>query len=186
MKHFGKYLAIGLSVAIAVAVGICYFVWSLHSLHRLIWFFIVFAVGAFAVRYMYEPDYVEYKGKGGKTLSRAMTKWEKIGVVIKSGFGIAIIGALVWTIGYGVACWFEWHPAVWELYLLYGVGAIAVVCLAIWLIWWLWILGDDFFHNQHHIREQVKNVLMWIVIVSCSLALAGVIIYLLLPLAFEL
>ena len=188
MKQFYKYLAIGLPIAVAAALAICYCVWSLHSLHRLIWFFIV-AIGCGAiVNYMTKPDYMECKNPQGKTdydkvKFRKMTKGEQVGVVIRVIVGCIILGALVWTIGYGVACLFEWKADFWEMHLLYGAGAVAAVCLVFYMICSAWRFISDLIHNRYFARDYVKSVLMWIAVVICCLAVAGSILYFLFPLA---
>lgn len=186
MKKFTKYLAIGIAIAIVAALGICYFVWSLHSMHRLIWFFIVFAICAFTCRYLYDKDYVECDNPKGKTdydkvQIREMTKWEQIGVVLKSGIGCAILGTLVWTIGYGISCLFDWHPDFWEMHLLYGAITVGAICLTIYVGCAIWV----FFLNikSPHVRKAMKSVLMWIAVILCSLAVVGAIFYFLFPLA---
>ena len=187
MKHFKKHLAIGLSVATVVAVGICYFMWSLHSIHRLVYFFLVVIGVLSAYRYMSAPDWVVYgENEQGKTdydkmKMRKMTMSEKFGVMLRTIVGIGIIGALVWTIGYGVACLCGWKPELWELYLLYGIGVIAAIGLVFCICFSICVFCNVFFRNRRHIREKAKSFLLWVVIVVCSLALAGTILYYLIP-----
>lgn len=152
-------------------------------MHRIIWFFALFITGVFVYRYLSEPDYEEHKGKDGKTILRKMTKWEQVGVVIKSGFGVAIIGALVWSIGYGVACWFEWKSDFWEMHLLYGVLTVAAVILLFIAIMRFWYFCNDFYHNRYGVRDYAKSLVMWIFIALCGLCVIGVILYYLFPLA---
>ena len=190
MKKFYKYLAIGLGIAVAAALAICFCVWSLHSLHRFIWFIIV-AIGCISIgNYLSKPDYVECNNPKGKTDYekigyRKMTKGEQIGVIVRTIVGCVILGALVWAIGYGVACLFEWKPDFWEMYLLYGAGAIAAVCLVFFVICSAWRIISDVIHNCDEARESVKAVLIWIAVVVCSLAVAGAILYFLFPLALR-
>lgn len=183
-----KYLAIGLAIAVGVALAVCYFVWSLHSLHRLIWFFIVAFICCFIYRYLSEPDWKMCDNPQGKTdydksKSCKMTKGEQVGVVVLTTIGCIILGALVWTIGYGVACLFGWQPDLWEMYLLYGAIAIIAVCLVFYITYKMWIFIGDVFYNRYFARDTVKSVLTWTAVIICSLAVAGVILYFLFPLA---
>ena len=182
MKRFGKYLAIGLAIAVAAALGICYAVWSLHSMHRIIWLVITFIICCFVGRYMTEPDWKEYKGAGGKKMRRQLTKLEQAAVVLRSSVGVVILGSLVWTIGYGVACWFGWNPDIWEMYLLYGAFTIGGICLALWAIFSVWVYLDDG-RSRKSLSKIFGKVLMWIVIIGVCLAVAATILYYLVPLA---
>lgn len=180
MKHFGKYLVIGLAIAMAVTLGICYVVWSLHSMHRIIWLIIAFTVCCFVGRYMTEPDWKEYKGAGGKKMTRQLTKWEQAGIVARSSVGVVILGALVWTIGYGMACWLGWNPDFWEMYLLYGALTVGGICLVLWIIFSVWCYLDD---GRKNIGKIFYKGLMWVVIIGACLAVAAAILYYLFPLA---
>lgn len=194
MNKFVKYLASGIGIATLAALGICYFVWSMHSPHRLIWFAFVLILCVFIWRYLSEADYtveeVEEEGedKQAKTLyaqtkMRKMTKWEQVGVVARNLIGVVIIGALVWTIGYGISCLFEWQPDFWEMHLLYGAITVGAICLVIYVACAAWV----FFSNAKSafVRRAIKSVLMWIAVILCSLAVAGAIFYFLFPLAIE-
>ena len=181
-----KYLAIGTAIAVAAALGICYAVWSFHSLHRLIWFFIVFVICTLIAQYLSGPDWKMCDNPKGKTdhekvRLRKLTKGEQVSLVIKTVIGCIILGALVWAIGYGVACLFGWQPDLWEMHLLYGAGALAVVCLVFYAICSAWSFIGDVIHNRYFARDKVKSVLMWTVVIICSLAVAGVILYYLFP-----
>lgn len=186
MKQFLQYLAIGLSAGLCLALAACYVVWSMHSVHRQVWFFIVLLCALFVYRYMSEPDWVEYENKDGNTDydkvgMREMTISEKFGVVLRTVVGIGILGALVWTIGYGVACFFEWKPDFWEMNLLYGGLTLLAIGFVIWVIY----ICNSLLHNRFDIRKTAKSVLMWGVIVLCGLAVSAGILYLLLPLAMR-
>lgn len=190
MKKFYKYLAIGLGIAVATALAICYGAWSSHSPHRFIWFIIV-AIGCGAVvNYMTKPDYMECNNPQGKTdydkvKFRKMTKGEQVGVVIRVIVGCIILGALVWTIGYGVSCLFGWQPDFWEMHLLYGIGAIAIICLVFYTVCAIWSFVLDVIHNRWFARDTLKSILIWIIVVICCLAVAGAILYFLFPLALR-
>jgi len=185
MKRFAKHLAKWLLIAIVAAIGVCYFVWSMHSIHRLIWLFVVVAIAAFVYRYMSEPDWKECKDKSGKKESVLMTKWEQLGMVCTMGIGCTILGALVWAVGYGVASVFEWNPDFWEMYLLYGAGSIAAVILVCYTIFKVWTFCGDLIHDRYFARDTAKSVLMWIAIVVLCLAVVGAILWFLFPIAIK-
>ena len=190
MKQFYKYLAIGLVIAVATALAICYGVWSSQSLQRFIWFIIV-TIGCISIgNYLSKPDYTECnnpKGKtdGDKAAFRKMTKGEQIGVIIQVVIGCIILGTLVWTIGYGVSFLFGWNPDFGEMHLLYGIGAIAIICLVFYTVCAIWSFVLDVIHNCRFARDTLKSVLIWIIVVICSLAVAGTILYFLFPLALR-
>lgn len=185
MKKFTKHLAKWLLMAIVAAIGVCYFVWSMHSIHRLIWFFAVVAVAAFVYRYMSEPDWKECKDKSGKKESVLMTKWEQLGMVLVMGIGCTILGILAWSIGYGVASVFEWNPDFWEMYLLYGAGVILAIYIVFYTICSTWIFISDVIHNRYFARDTLKSILMWTAIVVCCLLVAGAILWFLFPVAIK-
>lgn len=190
MKNFLKYLAVGSIIGIVTALVICYSVWSIHSVHRLMWFFIVFLSALFVSRYMSEPDWIECENKQGRTghdkvEMRQMTLGEKFGVMLRTIVGIGILSALVWTIGYGVACLFGWQPDFWEMYLLYGV----LTGVVIWLIFVVgssvWFYFYDLIHNRADIRKKTKLILLKIIAAIFGLVIAGVILYFLFPVVIK-
>ena len=188
MNKFVKYLTRGIGISALAASGICYFVWSMHSPHRLIWFAIVLILGVFIWRYLSEADYTECEDKQAKTLyaqtkMRKMTKWEQIGVVARNLVGVIIIGALVWTIGYGISCLLGWQPDFWEMHLLYGAITVGAICLVIYVACAAWVFCSN--AKSAFVRRAIKSVLMWIAVILCSLAVAGAILYFLFPLAIQ-
>ena len=182
MKQFLRKLAIGLAIAVGAALSVCFAVWSLHSLHRFIWFVIIALVCYCVGYYMFKPDWKVYKGADGKEIMQQLTKIEQAGVVARSSIGIVILGALIWTIGYGVACWFGWNPDIWEMYLLYGAFTIGGICLALWAIFSVWVYLDDG-RSRKSLSKIFGKVLMWIIIIGVCLAVAATILYYLFPLA---
>ncbi len=184
MKHFCKYLAIGIAIAIIAAVAICCAAWSFHSLHRFIWFVICAIVCLIIGQYLVNPDYVSVEKDGKKCVER-MSKAGQVGTVIAILVALGICGSLVWAIGYGVASLFGWQPEFWEMYLLYGALTVAAVILAFVAIMRIYDYCDDFRHNRYDVRDYAKNLLMWIFITLCGLGVAGAILYFLFPLALR-
>ena len=177
-----KYLAIGTAIAVAAALGICYAVWSFHSLHRIIWFVISVVLCLEVWQYLANPDYTCVE-KDGKTYTKKISKTEQVcavaGILIASG----ICGSLIWAIGYGVAVIFDLHPDFWEMHLLYGTLTIGSVILAFIAVFRAWYYCNDFYHNRYDTRNYTKKFVIWTVVIICSLAVAGVILYYLFPLA---
>ena len=192
MKQLVKYLAIGLAIAVGVALAFCYFVWSLHSAHRLVWFVIVAIICCATGDYLSKSDYTTCNNHKGKTdydkvKVIKMTKWEQAGVVFRTVVGSVIIGALVWTIGYGVACLrdldlYGLNQDFWEMYLLYGAGSIAIVALAGLIIFKVWEFCSDLIHNRYFAREKAISVLCKLFAILCSVAVGAAIVYYLFPL----
>ncbi|MBQ7633465.1 MAG: hypothetical protein IJS88_05070 [Alphaproteobacteria bacterium] len=184
MKHFCKYLAICIAIAIIAAVAICCAAWSFHSLHRFIWFVICAIVCLIIGQYLANPDYVSVDEDGKKCVKR-MSKAGQVGTVVGILVALGICGSLVWAIGYGVASLFEWQPKFWEMYLLYGALTVAAVILAFITIAKIYYYCDDFRHDRYGVREYTRNLLMWIFAALCGVGVAGTILYFLFPLALR-
>lgn len=182
MKKFLKNLGIGLAVAVAAALAACFTVWSLHSLHRLVWFGICVIICLIVGQYLANPDYT-YTQEDGQW--HKVSKIRQICAVAGILIALGILGSLLWAIGYWIASLFGWHPDLWETYLLYGGLAVAAVIIAFIAVFRFWFFCDDLYHNRYGVRDYAKNLVMWIFITLCGAAVAGTILYYVFPLALR-
>ena len=182
MKNFLKNLASGLAFAVFAALEICYFVWSFNSIHRMLWFIISVIVLCLVACYLSSSDTV-YEDINGKQRIREMTMPEKFVVAISFIVGIALLGGLLWVIGYGVAYVFDLKVPFWEMYMLYGLIASVLIGTLFWLIDFTMHFSTTDMEGRRAIAGILKKVLMWLFIIACSSYIGGVIIYYLLPLA---
>ena len=185
MKQFIIRLVKGISLAAGVALVICGFLWSTHSVHRVFWGAVILAIVIFTFRYLIREDWEEYRDKGGKCRMRKLSKIEQIVVTVWIYLSIAICGIMLWLIGYGAGMLFHLHSEYWEVYFVYGV----VYSFAAVLLFFLLTAGADYIYRtltQNEKRQVALHLagelFKWLIICACSIAVAEAIFYFLLPL----
>jgi len=187
MKDFYKKLVSGAAIGAFVALTICYLMWSLQSLRSTLWFFVVmFVIGA-VFRYLSQPDYlIREDGDGNRRLEK-LSLWQKILTVFGMAIGIAILGSLIWLIGYGVELLLGWSTDYWELYLLFGICICLLLFLLVLVIMAIRyafkeLCECDWTDVGYYAWLGLRWLTKWLVIVACSVGVAGAILYYVLPL----
>lgn len=184
MKKFIILLIKGIAVAITLALGICYFLWSTHTAQRMFWCVVVYALAIPSCCYLMNTKWVKNNDDKGAAWLK-MTKLEQIGKLLKAFyFPIAVFSVILWLIGYAVNSLFGIEVSFWEMYLVYGltytVATIVVIAMLIFLS--LAIYGSL---TSTKIRTtalpKLKSALLWFIVIICSLASAIAILYFLIP-----
>lgn len=164
---------------VGIALWVCYAMWSIGSLHRFIWFVVVFLSAVNIGCYIGNDDAGDWIDKYelrwfGKYGSQ-MIKRQRALVVWRLGIRILLGGALLGALGYGIALLFGWTPYFWEIYLILGA-------LPIGIIWLILRLCAFFVNDGKKAREITYRTMMWIIIAVVCLAAFGTILYYLIPL----
>lgn len=185
MKKFIIRLMNGIAIAIASALGGCYTIWSMHTPRRMFWFFVIFLVFAFACYYLKDDEWELIKGTDNKF--RRLTKLEQIKNLLKIYVPFAILGVIAFIAG-AVGCniWNVQVPFT-EMYALYGLGyiffAIVVVLMLICVSVPIYNVCRALASAKIRAAflRKLKSFLLWLVVIACSLVVAGGILYIGIP-----
>lgn len=185
MKKFIILLVKGIAFAIVSSLGGCYTIWSMHTPRRIFWFFVVFLASAFACHYLKDDEWEFIKGTDNKV--RRLTKLEQIKNLLKVYVPFALLGIFSWLVGFIGCHLYDVQVPFTEMYALYGLGYIFFAIVVIFML----ICVSVPLYNvcralaSAKIRaaflRKLKSFLLWLVVIACSLVVAGGILYIGIP-----